>query len=316
MVRSDFALRMRVAAIDVGTNSTRLLIAESHKQGYRELDRRLLFTRLGEGVDAAGRIVTDAMERTLGAIAEFCSVCGEFGVQQIQVAGTSAVRDAANQEDFLAAATKLAGAPAITLSGEQEARLSFAGATVDLRTDRLLMVCDIGGGSTELVLGHATSAIAARVSLNLGSVRMTERFVASDPPASEEMLTLEAAVGDLLSGVTELGDPSRAELVGLGGTVTTLAALATGLEQYVPSRVHGMRVDAGVLRSLYAELGRMTTEQRARLPVMPPGRADVILAGACILDCIMRRWDFRHVIVSEKDILDGLVLQMLAPTQP
>lgn len=307
---------MRVAAIDVGTNSTRLLIAEARRDGYRELDRRLLFTRLGEGVDSGRRISTAAMERTLAAIAEYCSICGEFGVQRIQVAGTSAVRDAANAAQFLAAASRLAGTEAVALSGGEEASLSFAGATTDLADAGTVLVCDIGGGSTELVLGSAAAAVTGRISLELGSVRMTERFLASDPPATEEMLALEGTVDELLAHADgALGEVSSAELVGLAGTVTTLAALCAGLSSYSPGKVHLMTLDASALASTYAELSAMTVEQRSRIPVMPPGRADVILAGTAILGRIMNRWGFGRVLVSEKDLLDGLVLQMLAGSE-
>jgi exopolyphosphatase/guanosine-5'-triphosphate,3'-diphosphate pyrophosphatase len=166
MDRAGKALHMRVAAIDVGTNTTRLLVAEAHGPGYRELDRRLSYTRIGEGVDAQGRIQPEAMKRTLGAIAEFCSICGEFGVQQISIAGTSAVRDAVNRESFLQAAERLAGAPARALSGEEEARLSFTGATAEL-IEELCLVCDIGGGSTELILGAPHSDAILRTSLDM-----------------------------------------------------------------------------------------------------------------------------------------------------
>lgn len=306
---------MRVAAIDVGTNSTRLLIAEAHRDAYRDLDRRLMFTRLGEGVDSNRRISPAALERTLGAIAEFCSVCGEFGVRQIQVAGTSAVRDAANSEDFLAAASKLSGRPAVALTGEQEAQLSFLGATADWESGPVL-VCDIGGGSTELVLGTPGSGMTGRVSVDMGSVRMTERFLVSDPPATEEVLSLEGTVDQLLQDAGEpLGDAGGAELVGLGGTITTLGALAAGMDSYVAADVHRMTVDAQALGAVYAELGRMSSAQREKLPTMPQGRADVIVAGAAILNRILRRWSFDRLVVSEKDVLDGLVLQMLAGSE-
>lgn len=306
---------MRVAAIDVGTNSTRLLIAEAHKDAYRDLDRRLLFTRLGEGVDSDRRIAPAALERTLAAIAEFCSVCGEFGVRQIQVAGTSAVRDAANAEEFLAAASQLSGRPAVALSGEQEAALSFLGATADLESAPVL-VCDIGGGSTELVAGNPGSGVTGHVSLDMGSVRMTERFLVSDPPATEEVLMLEGTVDELLESAGEqLGNVSGAELVGLGGTITTLGALSAGMDAYVSADVHRMTVDSQSLGAVYAELGQMSTAQREKMPVMPPGRADVIVAGASILNCILRRWKFDRLVVSEKDVLDGLVLQMLAGSE-
>lgn len=302
---------MRLAAIDVGTNTTRLLVAEAHGGTYRELDRRLTFTRLGEGVDSGRRIAPVAMKRTLAAIAEFCSLCGEFGVERLIVAGTSAVRDAGNSEDFLRAAEKLAGAPAVALSGDQEARLSFWGATGDLSADRCL-VCDIGGGSTEFVLGTPSSEITGRISVDLGSVRLTERYCISDPPATEEILTMEAAIDDLLTTADEsIPKPADAMFVGLGGTVTTLAAIHLGLDRYLPETVDRTALRRESLDALYRNLARMPLAERSRIPVLPEGRADVIVAGAAILSRVMARWSFDEVVASVKDILDGLLLQML-----
>lgn len=302
---------MRFAAIDVGTNTTRLLIAEEQGGSYRELDRRLTFTRLGEGVDSDRVIQPGPMKRTLAAIAEFCSVCGEFGVQKLTVAGTSAVRDARNSDEFLKAAEKLAGAPAVALTGDQEARLSFWGATGDLLAARCL-VCDIGGGSTELVLGVPSSEIAGRISLDMGSVRLTERFLLSDPPATEEMLTMESAIDQMLVRVDEeIPDIAGAVFVGLGGTVTTLAAIYLGLDRYVPESVDQAGVRRESLDALYRNLARMSLAERSRIPMLPEGRADVIVAGAAILSRIMARWGFDQVVASEKDILDGLLMHMM-----
>jgi exopolyphosphatase/guanosine-5'-triphosphate,3'-diphosphate pyrophosphatase len=302
---------MRVAAIDVGTNTTRLLIAEAQGTGYRELDRRLTFTRLGEGVDSGKVIQPVAMKRTLAAIAEFCSLCGEFGVEKVQVAGTSAVRDAQNSSDFLKAAGKLSGSPAVALTGDQEARLSFWGATGDLEAFRCL-VCDIGGGSTEFVLGTPSAEIAGRISLDIGSVRLTERYLVSDPPATEEILFMEAAIDELLARAdAQIQNGSEAVFVGLGGTVTTLAAIHLGLDRYEPESVDQASLRRESLDALYRNLARMTLAERSRIPVLPEGRADVIVAGAAILSRIMARWSFDQVVVSEKDILDGLVLQMM-----
>ncbi len=302
---------MRLAAIDVGTNTTRLLIAEAQGTGYRELDRRLTFTRLGEGVDSGKAIQPEPMKRTLAAIAEFCSLCGEFGVERVTVAGTSAVRDARNSSEFLKAAEKLSGSPALALTGDQEARLSFWGATGELTASRCL-VCDIGGGSTEFVLGTPSSEIAGRVSLDMGSVRLTERYLVSDPPATEEILFMEAAIDDLLTRADDhVEGAGEAVFVGLGGTVTTLAAICLGLDQYVPESVDQSSLRRESLDALYRNLARMTLAERSRMPVLPEGRADVIVAGASILSRIMAKWKFGQVVVSEKDILDGLLLQMM-----
>ncbi len=301
---------MRLAAIDVGTNTTRLLIAEEQGTGYRELDRRFTFTRLGEGVDSARVIQPEPMKRTLAAIAEFCSLCGEFGVERVMVAGTSAVRDAQNSLEFLQAAEKLSGSPALALSGDQEARLSFWGATGELTASSCL-VCDIGGGSTEFVLGAPSTGITGRVSLDMGSVRLTERYLVSDPPATEEILLMEAAIDNLLEKAQQLQVAEGVEFVGLGGTVTTLAAIYLGLDSYVQATVDRSSVRREPMDALYRNLARMTLAERTRIPLLPPGRADVIVAGAAILSRILHKWSFDRLVVSERDILDGLVLQMM-----
>jgi exopolyphosphatase / guanosine-5'-triphosphate,3'-diphosphate pyrophosphatase len=302
---------MRVAAIDVGTNTTRLLVAETQGSSYRPLDRRLIFTRLGEGVDSERSLSPDALKRTLSAIAEFCSVCGEFEVQKLTIAGTSAVRDAANRDDFLKAAEKLSGAPARVISGDEEARLSFWGATGELTAEQIL-VCDIGGGSTEFVLGTARGGIQGRISLDIGSVRLTERFLHSDPPATEEILIMEGTIDGALAAVdADLEGCGKALLVGLGGTVTTLAAIKLALGEYDSELIHHHPLGRDDLNRIYRSLAGMALKERSGMPMLPEGRADVIVAGAAILSRIMARWSFDRVVVSEHDILDGLVLEMM-----
>lgn len=302
---------MRLAAIDVGTNTTRLLIAEEQGGSYRELDRRLIFTRLGEGVDSQKTLAPAAIKRTLAAIAEFCSVCGEFGVERLAVAGTSAVRDASNAHEFLQAAARLSGFPAVALSGDEEAQLSFVGATGELATGDCLVI-DIGGGSTEFVAGRPPLNIAGRISLDIGSVRLTERYCISDPPATEEILTMEAAIDDLLPRVDEtMPVTSTMLLVGLGGTVTTLAAISQGLEHYDSDLVDRSTLRRESLDALYRKLAGMTVAERRQIPLLPEGRADVIVAGAAILSRILARWSFPEVLASERDILDGLLLLLM-----
>jgi exopolyphosphatase/guanosine-5'-triphosphate,3'-diphosphate pyrophosphatase len=302
---------MRVAAIDVGTNTTRLLVAETHGSSYRSLDRRLIFTRLGQGVDSQRCIAPEALKRTLGAIAEFCSVCGELEVKKLTIAGTSAVRDAANRDELLQAAEKLAGAPARVITGDEEARLSFWGATGELKAEQIL-VCDIGGGSTEFVLGTSGDGIEARISLDIGSVRLTERFLHSDPPATEELLIMEGTIDDALDAVDrELKGCEQALLVGLGGTVTTLAAIKLALGEYDSELIHHYPLGRADLNTIYRSLAGMPLKERSGLPMLPEGRADVIMAGAAILSRTMARWSFDRVVVSEHDILDGLVLEMM-----
>src|SRR5205085_1495718 len=222
---------MRVAAIDAGTNTTRLLVAEVQEGGLTDVERRLIFSRLGEGVDATGRLSPRGIKATTAAIAEFVDRSRELGAVRIRVAGTSAVREAANGEELLASVKEATGLDIEVLTGEAEAALSFAGATEDLPGGRYL-VCDIGGGSTELAAGRkdetlrAAGAIDGAISLKLGVVRLTERHLAHDPPTREELHSLEADIDRTLHiAGEELPDPSSAGFVGVAGTVTSLAAI-------------------------------------------------------------------------------------------
>ena len=305
----------RLGAIDVGTNTTRLLVVEARSGGPSELVRRLTFTRLGAGVDASGHLAPDAIGRTVAAIAAYTAECRELGVGRIRIAGTSAVREAANAGALVVAVRRTTGETLETIPGREEAALSFTGATGDLPPGSYL-VCDIGGGSTELAAGRraagAPASLAGSISLALGVVRMTERHVTADPPTRSELAALEADVDRTLDSAGAcLPDAAGAGLVGVAGTVTSLAAIHLGLRVYDPKAVHGARLGAGVLQELYARLAGMTLAEREALPALPPGRADVIVAGCAILARIMARWQFDDVAVSEKDILDGLVLGMI-----
>lgn len=302
---------MRLGVIDIGTNTTRLLVAEATAQGIRDLDRRLIFTRLGEGVDAAKEIGRKGAERTLRTVAEFCAICGEFGVEKLRVAGTSALRDAANREGFLSDLGELTGVPAEVLSGKEEANLTFLGATSDLE-EGLFLVCDIGGGSTEFILGSARGEVRGHVSFDIGGVRLTERHLLSDPPATEEILLMEHAIDSVLDAALEaLPHASEARFVGVAGTVTSLAALELGQDEYDPNETHHMRLTRSAVDGHYRALAAKTLEDLKQLPSLPPGRADVIVAGTSILSRSMALWGFSEVTVSEKDILDGLVLDLI-----
>ena len=309
--------RMRVAAIDAGTNTTRLLVAEVQAGGLTEVERRLIFSRLGEGVDATGRLSPRGIKATTAAIAEFVDRSRELGAVRIRVAGTSAVREAANGEDLLASVKEATGLDIEVLSGEAEAALSFAGATQDLPRGRYL-VCDIGGGSTELAHGRkdetlgGTAAMHVAISLKLGVVRLTERHLAHDPPTPQELATLEADIDRILQAAGEqLPGAPGAGFVGVAGTVTSLAAIKLGLERYDPKLVHGSELTRDDVAGLYHRLARMSLPEREALPALPPGRADVIVAGCAILTGVMARWSFPAVRVSEKDILDGLALTLV-----
>ena len=301
---------MRVAAIDVGTNTTRLIVAEVTAGGYRDLDRKLTFTRLGEGVGSSRQLKPEAIERTLKSVAEYLALAGELGATRIRIAGTSALRDAGNRDEFMAGAEKLAGSTAEILVGEEEARLSFLGATFGMASGRYL-VCDIGGGSTEFVLGGG-SGVSAQISLDIGAVRLTERYLVADPPATEEMLLMEAAIDDELDvAVERIGEDPSASFVGVAGTVTTMAAIHLGLESYDSARTHHLVLTKKAIDDLYHMLASMGLQRRRSIRAMPSGRADVIVAGASILSRAMRRWNLEQVTVSERDILDGLVIDLI-----
>ena len=302
---------MRVAAIDVGTNSTRLLVAEGLADGFRALERRLTITRLGEGVNERRVLAPQALERTLRAIADYAAVCGEYEVTKLRVTGTSAVRDAHNRSDFFEGVKRLTGTEAELLSGETEARATFLGALSDLAQGDPVLVVDIGGGSTELIAGREEPE--RLVSLDVGCVRMLEKHLESDPPAPEELDALRAEVTTALEEVKpELAVPAGARFVGVAGTVTQLAALKSGAPVYDPDVTHHSILSHGDVRRLARRLESVSYEQRRRIQGLEPGRADVIVAGAEVLLCAMEVFDAAEVLVSEKDILDGLVIQLLS----
>lgn len=304
---------MRVAAIDVGTNSTRLLVAEARADGFRPIDRRMVITRLGQGVDRRRVLAPDALERTLRTVADYAATCGELSVERLRVTGTSAVRDAHNRSEFFEGVRRLTGQDPELLSGEQEARATFLGVASDLVADRPILVVDIGGGSTELVLG--TTEPQALVSLDLGCVRMLEKHLRSDPPAADEVEALRSeCVAQLEDAKKRLDPPLDARLVGVAGTVTQLATLKAGTPVYDPDVVHHMTLSHGDVRMLARRLGSLPYDKRKRVKALEPGRVDVIVAGAHILLCAMEVFDAAEVLVSEKDILDGLVLQLLSAT--
>ena len=299
----------RVAAIDVGTNSTRLLVAESHAEGFRPIDRRMTITRLGQGVDRRRALAPEALRRTLATIADYAAACGEYEVQLIRVTGTSAVRDARNRDEFFSGVRRLTGSDPELLSGEAEARVTFLGATSDLDTGSILVV-DIGGGSTELIYGSAEPE--RLVSMDIGCVRLFEKYLASDPPSPGELDALRAEVDTHLTTAKEaLEVPAGTRLVGVAGTVTQLATLKAGVPVYDPDVTHHAVLSHGDVRSLSRRLASLTYEHRKLVPGLEPGRVDVIVAGAEILLRVMEVFDAPEVLVSERDILDGLVLELL-----
>lgn len=302
------------AAVDVGSNSVRLLVVDATG---RRLVRRLTITRLGAGVDRAGRLDDAALERTLATIEAYRDEWRAHGVERVRIAATSAVRDAEDRHRFFDAVRALTGRDAEVLTGREEAELAFAGAVGAVTTPPgPVLVVDIGGGSTELVTGDHRGAVAGSVSLQLGCVRLAERLLPSDPPTDAEIAAARRLVDEQLDvaeaelAATPTPPAAARALVAVAGTATTLAALHAGLDAYEEERIHGTRVPAAALAGLAAWLLAMPTSERARLGPVQPGREDVIHAGALILTGIVERIGLGEVVVSEADGLDGLVASL------
>lgn len=299
----------RVAAVDVGTNSVRLLVADPGEP-LTTVTREMHITRLGQAVDASGHFHDDALARTLDRVEAYAERWRELGAQRVRVAATSAVRDAADRDRFVDGVAARVGVRPVVLSAEDEATVSFRGATESVAGDPPYLVLDIGGGSTEFILGHHTPT--GMVSRQLGSVRLTEQLLSTDPPAAEHLAAARERVGEHLDAVVaDLDAASASTLVGVAGTVTTLAALALGLERYDSAAIHGSRLPLATVRELREKLAAMTSPERAALGPMASGREDVIVAGALILEQVMDRLGFTEALVSEADILDGLALDLL-----
>jgi exopolyphosphatase / guanosine-5'-triphosphate,3'-diphosphate pyrophosphatase len=307
----------RVAAVDIGTNSIRLLVAEVDGASPRDtkvvpLDRRMRITRLGQGVDRTRALAAEAIERTTAVLREYRAALTEHGVTQVRATATSAARDATNRDDFFTAARDALGVTPELLSGEEEAGLSFLGATADLDAPAPYLVVDIGGGSTEFVLG--TDAPVGLVSLDMGCVRVSEQFLHSDPPAPEELSNAIAVVRDLVAEVPRAipGVLDAATLVGLAGTITTVAAIEQGLPEYDPEKIHHFHLTRAAAEDVFRTLATESAAERAHNPGLEPGRVDVIVGGAAVLVGILRVLEFDEVLVSEADILDGLVRSQAA----
>jgi exopolyphosphatase / guanosine-5'-triphosphate,3'-diphosphate pyrophosphatase len=303
-----------VAAIDCGTNSIRLLIAESDGAGgLRELDRRMEIVRLGQGVDATGQFHPDALQRTFAATDAYAEAVRAIGVpvERIRFVATSASRDASNRGEFFAGIRERLGVTPDVISGDVEARLSFAGALsgIDAQAGSAL-VMDIGGGSTELILGHGADVIEQATSIDVGSVRLTERFLKLNPTPPAARAAAEAYVDELLD---ECGiDFGRAETwIGVAGTMTTLAGVYLGLEAYDRTKVHRAVLSVSGLTGLLEQLAEMTVPQIKAIPSMHPGRADVITGGALVASRVAQRVNVDDLIISESDILDGIALELL-----
>jgi exopolyphosphatase / guanosine-5'-triphosphate,3'-diphosphate pyrophosphatase len=296
---------MRVAAIDCGTNSVRLLLADVAGDRLTDVAREMRIVRLGEGVDRTGRLAPEAIERTRRALGRYAEQIAASGATRVRMVATSASRDASNAADFRVMVRGVLGIEPEVISGDEEARLSFTGAVRGLSAEPPYLVVDIGGGSTEFVTGRST--VGAALSVDIGCVRMTERHLHSDPPTAAEIAAAErdisAAVDRALAAV---GGRDARTLIGLAGSVTTVTALALGLPAYDAERIHHARASHDAVAKVTADLLAATVAERRALPVMHPGRADVIGAGALILRIIMERSEQPAVVASEHDILDGI----------
>jgi exopolyphosphatase / guanosine-5'-triphosphate,3'-diphosphate pyrophosphatase len=314
---ADGSAPRRLAAIDCGTNSTRLLVAEAGTAAaledatpFRTLERSMTITRLGQGVGGSGRLAPEAIERTLAVLREYRAVMDRLGVEsgRVRITATSAARDAANREDFFGPAAAIIGATPELLSGEEEGRLSYLGATTGL--DPALgpfLVVDIGGGSTEFSLETGSKSV------DVGCVRLSEAYLESDPPAPEELhACISVTTEHVKDVVRELPGVTEARtFVGLAGTVTTVAAVELGLATYDRDAIHHFVLTKAAAEDVFRTLATETREQRAHNPGLEEARVDVIVGGCCVLVAIFRELGFEECLVSEADILDGLVLSQL-----
>jgi exopolyphosphatase/guanosine-5'-triphosphate,3'-diphosphate pyrophosphatase len=306
----------RVAAIDCGTNSIRLLVADIDNSGAQarvtDVDRRMIIVRLGEGVDRTGQFSPAALERTFAACRDYAEVIETTGAQRVRFVATSASRDVSNRDEFIEGVRGILGVEPEVITGAEEASLSFSGAVGGLAdgvAPAPRLVVDIGGGSTECVLGD-TEPIAS-YSVDIGCVRMTERHLRSDPPTAEQ---IEATRADIAAALDEVERHvplhEAASMVGLAGTVTTISAIAHHLTEYDPTFLHGSVITAEQIDQVVSELVVMSHDERAAMSVMHPGRVDVIAGGGLVLQAVVRRVGVAAVIVSESDILDGIARRL------
>lgn len=304
----------RLAAVDLGTNSTRLLVADVEGDDARTarvstVTRLMRITRLGQGVDGDRRLHPDAVARTLAVLEEYGAVARDLGVESLRATATSACRDADNRDDLFEPGARALGVRPEVIPGEEEARLSFLGATAGLAgvgAEPPYLVVDIGGGSTEFVLG--VDAPAGLISIDVGCVRLTEQFLRSDPPAPEELSSAVSVVRDHLTDVhraiPDLGDART--LVGLAGTVANLAAIEQGIG-YSRERVHHFRLTRAAVEEMFRVLATEPADARRHNPGLEPARVDVIVGGTIVLAAVMRTFGFDECLASEDDILDGVV---------
>ncbi len=307
---------MRVGVVDLGTNSTRLLVADVENGSVREIDRRLVITRLGEGVDERRKLLPTALARVRNVLVDYRRAAESLGAERTLALATSAVRDAENGEAFLGEIEWSYGFETRLLSGHEEALLTFRGVASAREIGDRTLIVDLGGGSTELVVG-GPDGVEFHDSLDMGSVRMTERFLPSDPPGEQELSACAAAVRSLLA--ERVPDDLRDSLetaIGVAGTVTTLAALDLGLDEYDGERVHGHRIPAEGVEAQLRRLASVPLAVRSRIPALEPERAPVIVAGIVIVREVLRHFGLGAIEASERDILDGAALAAAELPEP
>jgi exopolyphosphatase/guanosine-5'-triphosphate,3'-diphosphate pyrophosphatase len=297
---------MRVAAIDCGTNSIRLLVADIHDGAFREIDRRMEVVRLGQGVDQNKAFDPAAIERTLKATQEYAEIIAAKGVEKVRFCATSATRDATNRDLFIDGVRNILGIEPEVIPGVEEAALSFMGATKELReTDGPFLVVDIGGGSTEFVLG--TTAVESAKSVNIGCVRMSERHLNHQPPTEDAIAAATADIDNAIASAAEdVAITTAKTLVCVAGTATTVAAEALGLESYDRYAIHLAYIPAAKVHEVALAFQKMTRDEIAALGYMHPGRVDVITAGSLVLSRVLTATGAAGFIASESDILDGI----------
>lgn len=307
----------RVAAVDIGTNSTNLLVRD---ESGSVLERHVTITRLGRGVDSSRRLAADAIERTSETLRHYAELLARHGVdtsRDLRVVTTSAARDAANRDEFFTAVNDAIGRIPDVLSGDDEGRLAHRGALSDLDIGHgWHLLVDIGGGSTELVLGESTPtglAMRAVRSLDVGAVRLTERHLQADPPRPEELTNAIGDAYDLIDdALRDVPDMKlAARLVGSAGTIVTAAAVEVGQREFDPSALHGFVLERAAVEDVFRTLATESIADRVHNPGLPADRADVIVGGLCVLVAVMRRWDARDILVSAHNIMDGICAELL-----
>jgi exopolyphosphatase/guanosine-5'-triphosphate,3'-diphosphate pyrophosphatase len=304
---------LRVAVVDIGTNSTRLLVADVDGTKVDEVERRTTVTNLGRGVEHAHVLCSDAIEAVCNVIADYKSRWEELGAERVLAIATSAVRDAADGAAFIAELRERFGLDARLLTGEEEAHLTYLGATAERSGAEMTLVFDIGGGSTELIVGQGQD-VAFHTSLQAGTIRQSERHLTSDPPDPHELEDLAGDVRSLIDGAAAEAATNGVRAIAVAGTPTSLAAIEQELDPYDPERVHGYRLGMRPIQRMLSRLASLPLAERLRIPGLHPGRAPTIVAGTVILVQVMRAFGLEEIEVSERDILHGSALSAaLAP---